>query len=63
MRILISTTISICMLILLMVNLYTNEFFVGSILFWILSIGSISFALVGIIEAMCVIYDEYNNQA
>ena len=51
------------MLVLLLINIYTNEYFVGSILFWFLSIGSIIFAFLGIIEAMCVIYDEYNNQA
>ena len=48
------------MLVLLLINIYINEYFVGSILFWILSIGSIIFALLGVIEAMCVLYDEYN---
>ena len=45
---LLSTATSICLLVLLLVHLYTNEFFAGSILFWILSIGSLLTALIGV---------------
>ena len=50
------------MLALLLINTQINEYFVGSILFWILSIGSLIFAFLGVLGAIYVLYDEYNNQ-
>ena len=46
----LSTLSSILLLVALLFGLYQNEYFSGSILFWILSIGSITFALIGVIS-------------
>ena len=45
----LSTLTSILLLVTLLFGLYQNEYFSGSILFWILSIGSISTAIIGVI--------------
>ena len=45
---LLSTLTSILLLVALLFGLYQNEYFSGSILFWILSIGSLVFALLGV---------------
>ena len=46
---LLSTLTSILLLVALLFGLYQNEYFSGSILFWILSIGSITFAVIGVL--------------